>query len=81
MGHPIDRHDTRTTAGETFKWDDHCRLAYLIHVRFGRDLEAGAAAWRRLLQNSCPVDQFEQLVNEGALLALEDKKAREVWEG
>lgn len=66
------RTNITTTTGETFTWDDHCRLAWLIHLRFGRDIEAGAAAWRRLLQNSATASDFEQLVNEGGLLAVEE---------
>jgi len=61
-----------TTAGETFTWDDHARMAWLIHLRFGRSIQSGAAGWRRLMQNSCTDSQFEELVNAGALLAVEE---------
>lgn len=61
-----------TTSGDTFTWDDQARLAYLIHIRFGRDITSGVAAWRRLLQNSTTPNQFEDLVNRGALLAIEE---------
>lgn len=65
-----------TTCGEKFTEKDHARLAWLIHLRFGRDVEAGAAAWRRMLQNSCSNAQYEDLVNEGALLAVEEGTKR-----
>ena len=55
-----------TTCGERFTREDSAQLAYMIYVRFGRDVAAGAAAWRRMLQNSCTDAQFEELVNEGA---------------
>lgn len=63
-----------TTAGETFSMDDHARMAWLIFVRFGRNIEAGAAAWRRMLQNSATEEDFEELVNAGALLAVEGER-------
>lgn len=53
----------RTTAGEKFTNGDHYALAHLVYRRFGRDLRAAAAAWRRLLQNSCPDEDFRALVN------------------
>lgn len=59
-----------TTNGESFSYDDHCRMAWLIHLRFGRSIEAGAAGWRRLMQNSCTDSQFEAMVNQGAFLAV-----------
>lgn len=64
-----------TTCGEQFSWKDSCRLAHLIYVRFGRDIEAGAAAWRRLLQNSCTNQDFEELVNEAALHSTEEGRS------
>ena len=60
-----------TTCGEQFSMDDHARLAFLIHRRWGRDIAAGASAWRRLFQNSCTDQMFEDLVNQGALLSVE----------
>jgi len=70
----MDNGSITTTCGETFSYRDHTRLARLIHLRFGKDIEAGAAAWRRLMQNSTTDDQFEMLVNIGYLHALEDKE-------
>jgi len=67
--------DITTTCGERFSMDDHARLAYLIHVRWGRNIAAGASAWRRLFQNSCTDQQYEDLVNAGALLATENGRS------
>lgn len=52
-----------TTAGETFSYEESCQLAGLIFKRFGRDIAAAAAAWRRLLQNSCTDEQFQEMVD------------------
>lgn len=57
-----------TTAGERFTVAEHANMARLVFKRFGRDEEAAAAAWRRLLQNSCPVADFMELVELGELL-------------
>lgn len=53
---------TTTTNGETFTREEHIDLARLIYKRFGRDSEAACAAWRRLLENQCPVTDFMALV-------------------
>lgn len=68
--------DSITTAGERFTIDDHARMAWLIHLRFGRNIQSGAAAWRRMLQNGCTDSDFEELVNAGALLAVEEDTKR-----
>jgi hypothetical protein len=51
-----------TTARQKFTEDDHRQLALLVCRRFGWDLEAATAAWRRMLQNSCEEGQFLELV-------------------
>lgn len=51
-----------TTAGERFSGEDSAAMALLIWRRWGRDDEAAAVAWRRLMQNSCPDHQFMRLV-------------------
>lgn len=63
---------TITTAGETFTDDSYFRMAWLVYVRFGRSIKSGADAWRRMLQNCCTNDDFEEMVNKGALLSVED---------
>lgn len=68
--------DTITTCGERFTMDDHARLAWMVHLRFGRNIPSGAAAWRRMLQNGCTDGDFEELVNAGALLAIEEDTKR-----
>jgi hypothetical protein len=55
-------HSVTTTAGERFSAQDSANLAHLIWRRFGKDYEAGVVAWRRLLQNSCPLEDFRALV-------------------
>jgi hypothetical protein len=49
--------------GETFTLDESRELARLVHKRFGRDLPAATAAWRRLLQNSATETDFKRLVD------------------
>lgn len=53
-----------TTAGESFTWEEHKALARLVYKRFGRNLDAACLAWRRLLENSCPISDFADLVGE-----------------
>ena len=55
--------DVTTTSGQKFSGEDSAKLAYLVFRRFGDDYEAGAEAWRRMLQNDCPTYKFEELVN------------------
>ena len=55
---------TITTTDRTkFVATDHYDLARLVFKRFGHDPEAGAAAWRRMLQNSATVEDFMGLIN------------------
>lgn len=56
-------HETTVTNGSVFREEDHLRLAWLIYRRFGNDIQAGAAAWRRMLQNDCTDLDFEELVD------------------
>ena len=56
--------DIKTTSGETFSYHNSCLMAYLVYLRFGRDLDSATAAWNRLLQNNCTKDQFFGLVDE-----------------
>jgi len=58
-----DGHTITTTARETFTTAESTDMARLVFKRFGRDPEAAAAAWRRLLQNGCTVDDFLDLVH------------------
>lgn len=50
-----------TTAGEPFTGEESALLAALIYKRFGYDHAAAAAAWCRLLGNSCTDTQFMEL--------------------
>jgi hypothetical protein len=54
--------DIITTCGERFTEANSRELARLVFVRFGRDSAAALSAWRRLLQNSCTLDQFFDLI-------------------
>ena len=67
-------HDVKTTAGERFSASESAKLAFLVFKRFGRDVAAGASAWRRLLGNSTPDADFEALAKEGAQIAWEDTR-------
>lgn len=51
-----------TTNGNPFTGVESAHMAYLVAKRFGFDYDAAAAAWRRMLENSCPTHQFEELV-------------------
>lgn len=50
--------------GEVFTRGDTWELAELLHKRFGRDIHATAAAWRRMLQNSATVDDLTLLIQK-----------------
>lgn len=52
----------KTTAGEYFTVIEHVDMARLVFKRFGNNPESATAAWRRMLQNNCPVEEFMQLV-------------------
>ena len=51
-----------TTSGDKFTGLQHANMAWLIYRRFGNDMAAAAAAWRRMMENSTPDHQFEELV-------------------
>jgi len=55
--------DVITTAGERFTLDMHRELARLVWVRFGRDAQAATAAWRRMMQNTCEVQNLLALID------------------
>ncbi len=55
--------DITTTNGETFTLDEHRDLARLVFKRFGRNCDAAAKAWRRLMENSTSVGEFMDLIN------------------
>ena len=63
-----------TTAGEPFPLADVEVLAALIYKRFGWSREAAAAAYRRLLGNSCPDEDF-QVLADGAIGSCESRQA------
>lgn len=60
-----------TTCGEVFSENDTADLAFMVYRRFGRDIDYAHSAWMRLLGNNCTVRSFENLVNKGALHAVE----------
>jgi len=53
---------------EVFTHCQHCDMAWLIWKRWNKQTNSAAAAWRRLMQNSCTEDQFFELV-KGSLLS------------
>jgi hypothetical protein len=55
--------DIKTTAGEIFSYEDSATVAYLIYRRFGRDFVVAHAAWMRLFQDNCSMQQFKEMVN------------------
>ncbi len=50
---------------EVFTGYQSAKLAALVFLRFGRDYESALHAWRRLLQNGTPSEQFAELVEKG----------------
>ena len=58
MTRDLDHYAVTTTAGEQFTGEESVLLAFLVLKRFGYEQTAAAAAWRRLLQNSCEDEQF-----------------------
>lgn len=61
----LDETAVTTTAGESWTYRQAGQLAYLIYVRFGRDMQASCEAWERLLQNSTPLNDFASLASLG----------------
>ena len=57
----LDKLTVVTTNGDTFTGEESAHLAYLVAKRFGFEWASAAAAWRRMLENSCPDYQYEQL--------------------
>jgi hypothetical protein len=61
--------DITTTEGTVFTHEQSADLALMIYYRFGRDMNASCAAWKRMLQNSTPVEDFtDLLINAAARL-------------
>lgn len=58
--------DVTTTAGETFSYEDHADMALMVYRRFGYDVDAAAAAWRRMLQNNASTGDFMDLLIDAA---------------
>src|SRR4051812_665534 len=71
----MQKDNVTTTAGETFTHEQHCELAYLIWVRWGRDFDDAASAWRRLFQNSCPDSSYKEMV-ENQCVTMKAKKKK-----
>jgi len=70
----IEKCAVRTTSGETFTGADSARLAALILRRFGGEIEAAAAAWRRMLGNGCGDADFAALAAHGDLVEIAAKR-------
>lgn len=73
MTHP---NDITTTNGEVFTHAESALLAALVLRRFGMDVLSAAAAWRRMLQNSCTDEQFRTLA-EAPRSAVDSVQSRE----
>ena len=54
--------DVTTANGERFSTEQSADLAYMVYRRFGRNIPAAVAAWRRLLENNCDDVHFEALL-------------------
>ena len=66
-------HQQVTTTCDVFTVGESGLLAALIYKRFGFDAEAAAAAWRRMLQNSCPTQDFIDLAQTRMPLRRQDE--------
>lgn len=51
-----------TTAQESFTLINYTEMARLVFIRFGRNSTLATAAWCRLLEIECRVDDFMELV-------------------
>jgi len=51
-----------TTAEETFTLEDSQDMALMVYRRFGYDLCAATAAWRRMLQNNATRGDYLDLL-------------------
>jgi hypothetical protein len=58
----MDKGNITTTAGQTWTFEDSRELARQVFRRFGNDLGAATAAWRRMLQNSATESDFLELI-------------------
>lgn len=56
-----------TTIGEPFTYGQCAQLAYLIWLRFGRNMESARAAWSRMLENDSSLADFAELVRLGQI--------------
>lgn len=54
--------DIKTTDGSVFTYVQSVDLARLVWKRFGHDDDAALAAWRRMLENDCTMEDFIALV-------------------
>ena len=57
--------DIQTTAGELFTGECSALLANLIWHRFGRDWNLSLRKWQDMLGNSCPMEDFKFIVEQG----------------
>lgn len=63
----LDKLTVSVAGGEDFTGDESAALCALILKRFGYELAPAAAAYRRLLGNSCPDEDFRVLASAGRL--------------
>ena len=61
----LDKLTVTTTNGSEFTGQDSADMARLVYRRFGCNLKAACAVWRRMLQNNCPEADFAALVTRG----------------
>ena len=58
--------DIKTTSGETFTTLQSADLAWLVYLRFGRDVDSAHKAWQRLMQNNCTLTSFQNVLEIGS---------------
>jgi hypothetical protein len=75
MAHPG---DVRTTDGKLFTYQEHGKLAELIYRRWGSNLSAATAAYRRLMQNGCTEHDFQMLLDAAREEGELSKRAQEI---
>lgn len=71
----LSRYNVTTTNGEVFTGEQSAKLAFLVYVRFGRNLGSAHSAWKRMLQNNCSLMHFSELVDAGATWQMVSAKA------
>ena len=73
--------EVTTTNGKPFSEAEHAMLALLVYRRFGEDVSAASAAWRRMMQNATTDEDFTGLLDLAAQQIRSCQTTRSLWRG